>query len=198
MTLTLKSGYSLHSSITVTDANSQTVALTDKGNGTYVFTMPASNVNVVAFTGIIEQGWTLVGTYKTQNFTAADTKYYGFVGTAGTGKDVGTFVQVGGYVRVKPLRAYLVAPGGTPKAAPGRHSANSEQAPTTLRVRLIGTDGETTGIIPLSISPEGEGTEAFPREGLDGVWYNLDGRKLSGEPTQKGVYINKGKKIVIK
>jgi uncharacterized repeat protein (TIGR02543 family) len=196
VTLTIKSGYTLTGSITVTDANSHTVALTDLGNGSYTFTMPASAVNVVAFAGIIEPGWTFVGTYKTQNFTAADTKYYGFVGTEGTGTELGTFVQVGGYVRVKPMRAYLVAPGGTPKAAPARRAG--ENAPTTLKVRLIGTDGVTTGIIPLSISPEGEGTEAFPREGLDGVWYTLDGRKLQGEPTQKGLYIHNGKKVIIK
>ena len=29
-------------------------------------------------------------------------------------------------------------------------------------------------------------------------WYTLDGRKLSGVPTQKGIYINNGKKMVIK
>ena len=29
-------------------------------------------------------------------------------------------------------------------------------------------------------------------------WHTLDGRRLSGKPTQKGVYINKGKKIIIK
>jgi hypothetical protein len=30
-------------------------------------------------------------------------------------------------------------------------------------------------------SPTGEGSE---------YWYTLDGRKLSGKPTQKGLYIN--------
>ena len=30
------------------------------------------------------------------------------------------------------------------------------------------------------------------------AWYTLDGRKLQGKPTQKGVYINNGSKIVIK
>ena len=50
---------------------------------------------------------------------------------------------------------------------------------------------------PLSISPVGERTEAFPQEGLDGVWYSLDGCKLSGKPTQKGLYIHGGKKVVI-
>jgi hypothetical protein len=29
-------------------------------------------------------------------------------------------------------------------------------------------------------------------------WYDLQGRKLSGKPTQKGIYIYKGKKQIIK
>ena len=29
-------------------------------------------------------------------------------------------------------------------------------------------------------------------------WYSLDGRKLVGQPTQNGIYINNGKKVVIK
>ena len=29
-------------------------------------------------------------------------------------------------------------------------------------------------------------------------WYDLEGRKLQGQPKQKGVYISKGKKVVIK
>lgn len=29
-------------------------------------------------------------------------------------------------------------------------------------------------------------------------WYSLDGRMLSEKPTQKGIYINNGKKVVIK
>ena len=57
------------------------------------------------------------------------------------------------------------------------------------------TNGETTGIKPLTISPEGEGLEAFPREGLDGVIYTISGRKVSGKPTAKGVYVYKGKKV---
>ena len=30
------------------------------------------------------------------------------------------------------------------------------------------------------------------------VWYTLDGRKMQGMPTQKGIYITNGKKIIIK
>lgn len=189
VTLTIKSGYTLTGSITVTDANSQTVALTDKGNDTYEFTMPPSNVNVVAIAGMLEPGWTLVGTYKTQNFTASDTYYYGFVGTANTGTEVGTFVQVGGYVRIKPLRAYLVAPGGTPASRNMAPAADGEQAPTKLRVRLLRADGQPTGILD---------TNFTNFTNCDDAWYTIDGQKLQGEPTAKGLYINNGKKVIIK
>ncbi|MDR9824662.1 hypothetical protein RCJ22_03465, partial [Vibrio sp. FNV 38] len=30
------------------------------------------------------------------------------------------------------------------------------------------------------------------------VWYTLDGRKLSGKPTSRGIYINNGHKVTIK
>lgn len=30
------------------------------------------------------------------------------------------------------------------------------------------------------------------------TWYTIDGRKLSGKPTKKGIYIQNGKKHVIK
>ena len=32
----------------------------------------------------------------------------------------------------------------------------------------------------------------------DDAWYTLDGRRLTGKPTHKGIYINNGKKVVIK
>ena len=35
-------------------------------------------------------------------------------------------------------------------------------------------------------------------EESDGVWYDLQGRKFNGKPTQNGIYINNGKKRVVK
>ena len=32
----------------------------------------------------------------------------------------------------------------------------------------------------------------------DDAWYSLDGRKLNGKPTKPGLYINNGRKVVIK
>jgi len=36
----------------------------------------------------------------------------------------------------------------------------------------------------------------FTIDNSDDAWYSLDGKKLQGEPTKKGVYINRGKKVV--
>lgn len=36
------------------------------------------------------------------------------------------------------------------------------------------------------------------KEVNDGSWYDLNGRKLNGMPTKKGVYILNGKKVVVK
>lgn len=30
------------------------------------------------------------------------------------------------------------------------------------------------------------------------VWYTIDGCRLSGKPVRKGVYLNNGKKVVVK
>lgn len=35
-------------------------------------------------------------------------------------------------------------------------------------------------------------------EAGDDSWYDLSGRKLDGEPTEKGVYVKDGKKVVVK
>jgi hypothetical protein len=61
--------------------------------------------------------------------------------------------------------------------------------PTSGSRGFIGIgDDETTGLIP-SLSTKGEGS---------GFWYSLDGRRLSAQPTQKGVYVRNGQKIIIK
>lgn len=58
-----------------------------------------------------------------------------------------------------------------------------------LSVISIGDGDGTTGI-NTALNDDGED--------MSGNWYTLDGRKLQGKPTQKGVYISNGKKMVIK
>jgi len=85
------------------------------------------------------------------------------------------FIRIEGDPGIQPHRAIL-------KVNNGHLTSGSQQAP----VLTIGT--ETTSLSPVP-SPKGEGREYF---------YTLDGRRLEGKPTQKGIYIVNGKKRVVK
>lgn len=53
------------------------------------------------------------------------------------------------------------------------------------------SDGETTAI-------ENIGYEKPEDDVKVDVWYSLDGRRINGRPSVKGIYINQGRKVVIK
>lgn len=63
-------------------------------------------------------------------------------------------------------------------------------APNARAFRMNFGDEEVTGIMTTNFTND--------TNDMNGQWYTIDGRKFSGQPTQKGVYINNGKKIVIK
>ena len=54
-------------------------------------------------------------------------------------------------------------------------------------ITLVFEESETTEITTTDVTDE-----------TDGAWYDLSGRKLDGEPTEKGVYIKDGRKVVVK
>ena len=58
-------------------------------------------------------------------------------------------------------------------------------------MRLVGSNGETTAIGTIDMRTGGFDFDA------DG-WYDMNGRRLSGKPSQKGVYINNGKMVIVK
>lgn len=111
----------------------------------------------------------LIGTYQSLNWTEDQDDIYGFAANEIGDISVGTFVRVGAGASIKPFRAYLKVTG----------------AAARLAAIIDGGDG-TTGISIMN--------------GLDDndSWYNLQGRKLSGKPTKQGLYINNGKKVIIK
>jgi hypothetical protein len=60
-----------------------------------------------------------------------------------------------------------------------------------IRGIMLNFDDETTGIQEvIGVNEVGEVS--------DDSWYSLDGRRLSGRPTAKGLYIVNGKKMFIK
>ena len=67
------------------------------------------------------------------------------------------------------------------------YAPNVSQAPT---ITFEDIDGTVTSIKTVS----GVESRELNAEG----WYTLGGMKLNGAPSQKGVYINNGKKVVIK
>lgn len=50
-------------------------------------------------------------------------------------------------------------------------------------------DDEATGILEVS---------ADSNQKKDDAWYSLDGVRLSGKPTQRGLYIHNGRKKIVK
>ena len=90
-------------------------------------------------------------------------------------QNTATEVEGSAFIRnlraVHPFEAYLTLEGS---------GASQRAIP-------IFDDGMLTGmdLIP-NLSPNGEGSDD---------WYDLQGRKLQGEPKQKGIYIYKGKKV---
>lgn len=69
-----------------------------------------------------------------------------------------------------------------------------------LKEKATGGGSSAPAMLPLVRGSENTtGVELIINNPIDnGDWYTLDGRKLQGRPTQKGVYINQGKKIYIK
>ena len=69
----------------------------------------------------------------------------------------------------------------------------SSSAPAAVRAFVLnfGDGDETTGIISI------DNGQLIIDNSMD-AWYSLDGRRLTGKPSRAGVYINNGKKIVIK
>ena len=66
--------------------------------------------------------------------------------------------------------------------------STTQGAPSLVITLGNGNSGDATGIAPVTGKTGAE----------NGQWYDLNGRKLNAAPTQKGVYVINGKKVVIK
>ncbi|MBE6270988.1 MAG: hypothetical protein E7101_08560 [Prevotella ruminicola] len=135
--------------------------------------------------------WTFLGTYDEVKWDTAPTGIYGFSAqnVSDQGISQGEFVKVGAKVRIRPLRAYLKYKNGTENYSAAPTRGTTAELPDRIIVRLIGSDSNTTAIGTLD-------TRTGEVE-ID-TWYDLNGRKLSAKPTHRGIYINNGRKVVIK
>ncbi len=70
---------------------------------------------------------------------------------------------------------------------------------SNARTLTIDLGGDTTGIVNQRSTAEGEGnSENGIVNSEQDAWHSLDGRKLSGWPTRKGIYLRNGQAVVIK
>ena len=145
-----------------------------------------------------DAAWKFHGSYKGKSWAVASNDY-GFAAKSGEAVG-GEAVEAGQFVRftigafIKPMRCYL-SYVGTEAPAPARgltrSAAATDDLPQSITVRLVSRNGETTAIGTLDTKT---GELSFDSES----WYTLDGVRLSSKPSTKGIYINNGKKIVIK
>ena len=133
------------------------------------------------FTGVFSTGNVLLNGYELDGETEDATLAYRWLSNSTDTEGWGT---VGNYWRgataddhhkrnLSALEAYLQIKVGT-----------------NARITVEDFDGQTTSIKTLSAGD----MKAVVADG----WYTLDGIKLQSAPTQKGIYINNGKKVVLK
>lgn len=137
-------------------------------------TITFTSVDVVATTDNVEVsdggGNKFIGTYKSTSIAGEKYRYM----------SNGTFYDAKNYTAtnpatIKPLRAYLDLTG------------SAAAAPVIF---IDEPDGTVTAIETVVRDSESLNTE--------GAWYKLNGMKIEGKPTEKGIYIKNGKKVVIK
>ncbi len=155
------------------------------------YTIPSGGIPTASKT-TDTNGWEFRGTYQEITWPDGQTRLYAFAASNFKKSDDTYLNEVGAFRRfdyghANPFRCYLWAPDPTPARGVGKAGS---QLPESMKVILVSASGETTGIGTLDTRT---GVVTFGDE-----WYSLDGRKLDGKPTKKGLYINKGKTVVIK
>ncbi|MBQ3840599.1 MAG: InlB B-repeat-containing protein [Fibrobacter sp.] len=117
---------------------------------------------------------------------------YGFAGKAVDKITVGQFVKVGGSAYVNPMRAYLVYRGelngsSATKSAVG--SGFGTVLPDEINVVVQDEQGNIVerGVLDTK-------TGEFHMDS----WYDLQGRKLNGQPKVQGTYYRNGKRVIVK
>ena len=164
-----------------------------------VVTLQTTTANDGVYGGATtDAAWNFHGTYKGKSWAVASNDY-GFAAQSGTEAGGAATVEAGQFVRfttgafIKPMRCYLSYVGTeAPAPAPGlTRAAATDNLPQSITVRLVSRNGETTAIGEIDTTT---GELSFDSES----WYTLDGVRLSGKPSKKGLYINNGKKVIVK
>ena len=197
--------------------NLEYIYIDNGGSGVNIFTQDnGGGTKVKPYDGTADFAWNkwdFIGTYQprywydgsdsehpAENIGELD-KVYGFAGATKEVQGVynntitvqaGEFVRAKNGAKIRPTSCYLMWTGYEPDYARtlNRAAANDDtELPQSITVKLVSASGDITGI--------GEIDTKTGEISFDG-WYTLNGVRLNGKPTKKGLYINNGRKVVIK
>ena len=121
---------------------------------------------------------------------------YGFMTQDNDGQVVGQFVKARRRTTLRAFSCYLKYSGtGTltdtdpASKARGTTRGDSNELPDVIEIvwQSAGASNDEMGIGSVSVSSLN-----------GGEWYDLQGRRLQGQPTKKGLYIHNGNKVAIK
>ena len=144
-------------------------AVTDYAFTTTNATLKAKNTDVLIMMMTAEDTYTVYGTYENTSPSADDPFYY---------------VSIYGKISLGNNEQVTVGPYRWIIRKTSKFGDTTTYAP---QMRFFDEDGNTTGITTMNDT-----------NGTNGAWYTMDGRRLSGKPTKRGIYIVNGKKTVIK
>ena len=151
--------------------------------------------------------WTFQGTYSRLTYETTESnsnpfsgKVFGFAAyatEAGANNNASQeAVEAGEFVRattgayIPAFRAFLKYAGSEESLQARGTRSRKTVVPEYITVRLIGKNGDVDAIGEISLST---GEVTFDSN----AWYDLSGRKLAEKPTQRGIYINGNKKVVL-
>lgn len=169
-------------------------------NTPYIFE-PTSDVTNITFLSVdVSVGadpktdggdFTFQATYEAKTWAAGNAELtngiYGFLAKEYKGHSTGYFMKGEAGATIKPFRAYLKYSGSDLTGTSAARRISPEELPETIEIKWLTAEGSTTSLKGIStISHEAN------------KWYSLDGRELNGKPAVKGIYINNGRKYIVK
>lgn len=144
--------------------------------GPQTIVAPTEGISVAASTTESGLNFKFTGTYETITVNNEKSYIQFLAGNDTKANDLKKITKDGSSFNIIPYNAFLEIP-----AASGAHS---------IEISFEEIDGSTTVIRSIV----DENNDKMNAEG----WYNLNGVKLNAAPTQKGLYIHNGKKVIIK
>lgn len=190
-------------------ANTPYIVIVSADDGKLTFDGPVTLNTSVENNTVTDNGdgstWTFTATYNYHKWNEQETEagnIYGFAAQNASGAKVGEFVQLGNGAWIRPMRAFLVY--NPPKQAPAPVLAKSsnynrlafasvEEMDLPESIDFVILDNEEEKPTSISI------WNSRPVEvKVLNQWFDMNGRKLNGKPTTKGIYYYNGKRVFVK